>query len=420
MRRAKRVIVITHGQGQYGHDTALGIIQFSAHVGHWDTLLELAGGNIACIRSAQRGIREWKADAIVGELLHKPLMDEIRRSGIHAVNVSIQSLTDMPTVCCDHSEIGRLAVRHFIERHYRSFAFCGRPKCEYSRLQEQAYREALAHAGFGCAGYPHSKSKARNWLEEYSEIQSWVRRLPRPVAVLACDDIRGRDVLLACERLDIRVPDDLAVLGSVNDTLLCSTCQPPLASVAIPAVEIGYRAAQLAQRLMMGGKPPTQPILVEPSGIVQRRSSDSLAVDDADVVAAANFIRDNCSKPFVVRDLLNVVPVSRRSLERKFRKVLGRTPQAEILRCRLQQAESLLTQTDMKVSSIGRAAGFSGYLQFIRCFRRKSGATPTEYRSRFHRSDFGSIPALTAPGIVKSRKGVAVDALAMATMKAAH
>jgi LacI family transcriptional regulator len=187
----------------------------------------------------------------------------------------------------------------------------------------------------------------------------------------------------ACRRVGLRVPEDVAIVGVDNDELRCEFTNPPLSSVAIPTERIGYEAAALLDRLMDGGQPPAAPVLVQPQGVVVRRSTDMLAVDDDQVARAFRFIRQHSGEPFAVRDILREVGAERRDLDARFRKALNRSLEEEILRSRLQQAERILSETDLELTQVARASGFGTLARLREALRRQTGLGPTEYRGKF-------------------------------------
>lgn len=179
-----------------------------------------------------------------------------------------------------------------------------------------------------------------------------------------------------------RVPDDVAVIGGYNDDLMSEIATPPLSYVDHFPEHIGYRVAELLARLMKGRKPPRSAILLPPAGVSVRQSTDTLAIDDVDVVDALKFVRDHAHEPITVEDVLDAAPVSRRVLEQRFVKYIGRSPAAEIRRAHLDRAKSLLTRTDLAIPRVAAASGFNHPEVMTRVFRRELGTTPTAYRRR--------------------------------------
>jgi LacI family transcriptional regulator len=213
------------------------------------------------------------------------------------------------------------------------------------------------------------------------EIGQWLLALPRPVGVMACYDIRARHVLDACRRVGLAVPDQVAVIGVDNDEFLCDLSDPPLSSVAPDTRRTGYEAAALLDRLMSGRERRRgQAIFVEPLGVVARRSTDVLALGDADVSAAVRFIREHACDGIAVKDLLAEVPLSRRVLEDRFRKLLGRTPHDEIARVRFERVRQLLRETRLPLAEIARRSGFRNAEYLATAFRRQLGTSPNAYR----------------------------------------
>ncbi len=197
---------------------------------------------------------------------------------------------------------------------------------------------------------------------------------------MTCNDLRGFHVLGACHRCGLRVPDEVAVVGVDDDALLCELCDPPLSSIIPNAEQIGYEAAALLDRLMAGGEADVAVRLVPPLGVTTRLSTDVLAIDDEHFAAAVRYIRAHACHGITVDDVLGRLPLSRSTLERRFRKYLGRSPQAEIRAVQLGRAKQLLVETDHPMHRIAELVGFEHAEYFIFAFRRAFGRTPGAYR----------------------------------------
>ncbi|HEY1108871.1 MAG TPA: substrate-binding domain-containing protein, partial [Opitutaceae bacterium] len=211
-------------------------------------------------------------------------------------------------------------------------------------------------------------------------LRAWVDALPKPVGIMAAYDIRGQQVLDACRSASLAVPSDVAVIGVDNDALLCDLASPPLTSVIPNAHRAGYEAAALLEKLMAGRKVPATAHLIPPLGVAARQSTDVLAVDDRDVARAVQFIREHACEGINVSDLLRTVPLSRRVLEQRFQKLLGRTPREEILHVRLARVRQLLGETDLPLYLIAERTGFEHVEYLSVVFKRETGQTPSEYR----------------------------------------
>ena len=183
-------------------------------------------------------------------------------------------------------------------------------------------------------------------------------------------------------KLGLSVPEQVDVLGADDDTLLCESCNPPLSGVALTSEQIGFEAAALLDRMLHGQKPPLKPRLIAPDRITVRQSTDTLAIDDEDIARAIAFIRMNASSPIQASDVLRAVHVSRRSLDRRFQQVLGRTPAEEIRRVHLERAKHLLADTDMPVPNVAAASGYGSREYLARAFKQQTGLSPSQYRNR--------------------------------------
>jgi LacI family transcriptional regulator len=189
----------------------------------------------------------------------------------------------------------------------------------------------------------------------------------------------------ACQLADLRVPDDVAIVGVDDDDLLCELGRPSLSSVALPSEQIGAEAAALLERLLHGKPPPPGPILLPPREVVVRQSSDILAITDPDVAAAVRFIRNHGSRTIQVADVLEAVPVSRRGLEWWFRRIIRRGIWEEIRRVHLERGKTLLAGSELPMAEVARRAGFTDARQLSVVFRQETGLTPTAYRRQFRR-----------------------------------
>ena len=242
----------------------------------------------------------------------------------------------------------------------------------------------LPGAGRARKGSRRRSSEAVSWEQQGQDDQAalvrWLQQLPTPVAVMACNSIRGQEVLSACRRLGRAVPEQVAVMGVDSDEIICELSDPPLSSVVLNAVRTGYEAAAWLDRLMAGEAAPDSPVLIAPTGVAPRRSTDIVAVDDPHVAAALRYIRDHACEDIALQDVLQSVHLSRASLHRHFNAALGRSPKAEILRVRLERAKQLLAETELPLYEIASRTGFRNPEHFSYLFKSKSGQTPGQFR----------------------------------------
>jgi LacI family transcriptional regulator len=314
----------------------------------------------------------------------------IQRLKVPAVFLrQIKPTRKIACILTDNSAASQLGFEHLKERGFRRFAYCGFNGADYSDERRNAFVRLVTQAGFPCEVYdPFQESSKRNTAQSEAlgfkdsrQVASWIKSLPKPVGVLACNDMRGQQVLDASRSAGVSVPEEIAVIGVDNDQVICDFSAPPLSSVIPNTERIGYEAAELLTQMMAGKKPPKQTLFIQPSGIATRRSTDVLAMEDQQIARAARFIREHACEGIDVSDILRAVPMSRSTLDRRFINILGRSPKEEILRVRLNRAKQLLTETDIPLSLIAEKIGLLYTEYFSRVFKKRFGVTPSEFRS---------------------------------------
>jgi LacI family transcriptional regulator len=334
-------------------------------------------------------LHDWEGDGVIARIENRRIARAVRRLDLPTVDLR-GLLTDLgvPLIATDDEAVARLAVAHFLERGFRHFAFCGFLGADYSDKRCECFSRLVQEAGFTCLVYqsprqPHSAGtearEQRGWMTE-AEVIRWMRKLPKPVGLMACNDIRAQQVLTTCRAIGVAVPDEVAVLGVDNDEVLCDLSDPPLSSVVPDTRRIGYEAAALLDQMMSGERPPAEPETVAPLGVVIRRSTDVLAIDDREISSAVRFIREHACEGITVEDVLTGLALSRSVFERRFSKIFGRTPKAEILRTQLDRVKRLLAETDLPLKQVASRAGFRYPEYMSAAFKERTGQTPGEYR----------------------------------------
>jgi len=292
---------------------------------------------------------------------------------------------DLPisTVSTNNRRIAVLAANHLLERNLRSFAYCGMPGRTidpWNRQRREAFVAHLREAGWNSSIYTGRHSASHSWEQLQEKLAIWLDRLPKPLGLMAANDARARHVLEACRRLQLRVPEDVAVIGVDNDELICNLAHPPLTSIVQGTEKIGHTAATLLDRLMSRRKRKTSHLLVDPVGIITRESTDLVATEDIVVSTALAFIRRHAADSIQVVDVARAAEVSRSTLDARFRRVVGRTVHEEIQRCQLNAAQQLLTTTNLSVEEVAQRSGFSSAQYMNAVFHRTLGQTPGGYR----------------------------------------
>ena len=220
-------------------------------------------------------------------------------------------------------------------------------------------------------------------LTESPRLIQWLLSLPKPCGVFGASDMSAFRVIDACRTAGITVPEQVAVLGVDNDSVICRVSSPQLSSIDINATRTGYDAAHILDQLMAGEVPGESGRVVQPRGIVARQSTDTLAIRDAEMAEVAQFIRENACRGLTVQQLASHLNMSLRDIQRKFPQQVGRKVKQEILRVQMLRAKQLLADTGLPITKISRASGFTSWKYFSKAFCRVVGLSPREYRSLY-------------------------------------
>ncbi len=329
-----------------------------------------------------RRLTRCRYDGLITSLNERADLRGVRTRTVPVVAVT-QGLhaKGIPCVTSDDAAIGRTGARHFLDRGFRHFAFYGSQRFSWSLDRERAFCDAVGQAGLPVAvrRVPHERTLDK----EQPGLSRWLGKLPRPLAVMACDDLMGRHVLAACGELNFSVPADVAVLGVDNDDLMCELADPPLSSIVQDCDRIGFEAAALLDQMMAGKVRQVRHLKIPPLSIVTRRSTDVLAIEDREVAAALQLIHAHVGQSLNVKQLLAKMPMSRRTLERRFQAALGRKPAEEIRRIRLERAMHLLRTSSLSIRQVAAQAGFLDARGMDVVFRRDVRMSPSAYRRQF-------------------------------------
>lgn len=377
-RPRRKVALLVETSNGYARGLLKGIIAYIREHEHWSVYLGEHGRG----DDPPKWLSNWRGDGVIARIENDRIARVVMKAGLPAVDVSAaRKLSKLPWVETDDRAIAYAAARHLLDRNFRRLAFCGDDRFNWSRWRCEHFQKAAAEAGATCSVYKPSPRALADWDTMENEIGQWLLSLARPVGVMACYDIRARHVLDACRRVGLEVPDQVAVVGVDNDEFLCDLTDPPLSSVAPDSVRTGYEAAALLDRLMAGKeKRQGQAIFVEPLGVISRRSTDVLALGDVEIASAVRFIREHACEGIAVKELLSAIPLSRRVLEDRFRKLLGRTPHDEIVRVRFERVRQLLRESALPLSAIATRSGFRNAEYLTTAFRREFGVSPNAYR----------------------------------------
>ncbi len=370
--RQKRVLLAL---AYYEHRMHLGAVRY-AREANW--ILDTRMAHYGAVPD------DWQGDGILTVALpNRPDLSRYLRKAqlpIVALTADVKRLA-AARVILDNDRMGRLAAEHFLERGFRHLAFF---KCtDYTdvRGREAGFAAAVEAAGLSYTRLDWHAAEQKNprrpmlpWLVRQ------LQKLPKPLGLMAQSDHRAYSVVNACETAGLAIPEQVAVVGVDNDEYTCEFAPVPLTSVDSNRAELAYRGAELLDRLMHGRPAPAEPIVIPPVGLVVRRSSDILAIEDPDVAKALSLIWQHYSERMGVDDVVRATAMSRCMLYQAFKQYVGRTIREELERKRIEHARRLLLNSSDKVNRIARECGFASGEQFCRAFARVTGSTPSAFR----------------------------------------
>lgn len=340
------------------------------------------------ISEVRRWLATWQGEGVIARVQTAAIAEALTGRDLPVVNVTgTTPIAGWPRVDTDNQAVCQLAVAHLADCGYPHFAYCGMPQYEWSGWRKELFLRELARHGQQAEAFdlPSLTADVTPSLSDRRKLEEWVAGLPKPVGILAANDHCGRIVLEACDAAGLAVPNQIGVIGVDNDELVCELCQPPLSSVEANCERIGYVAAETLDQMLHGQTIQALEMLIKPTTLIARRSTDLAAVREPIVGEALRFIRAYGCEEIGVVEVTEHVGVSRRYLEQSFRRTIGRSIHTEILRVRLEKAQRLLGETDLKLQTIAERCGFKRAAYLSAVFQDKLGLRPGDYRRRIQK-----------------------------------
>jgi LacI family transcriptional regulator len=388
-RRAKSLphvaLTIETSKG-YGRELLAGVSKYVRLHGPWSLYLAERGQD----DPDPAWLSSWDGDGIITRSLDMKLCRAARDRGIAVVSLRhLLANPEFPTLFPDQHVIAVRVAEHFFERGLRNFAYVGVSGDRgWERLRRESFIRVIQQHGFSNITIrPTLAEPDLDWEAQEERIVEWLRSLIPPVGIMVSHDTQGIQLLDACRRAGIRVPNDVAVVSVDNDTVLCELAATPLSSLDQNVQQLGFEAAATLGRMMSGEKVSRKNYFIEPGQVISRQSSDVIAIRDERIVKALRFVKEKACSGIGVDDVARAAGMSRRDLEKKFAREIGRTPLEEIQEIRLRRVRELLLETDYVLSRIAENAGFQYTEYLVRFFKKRTGVTPGQYRRmmRFHR-----------------------------------
>ena len=309
MKRRPQVALLIEASSSYARGVLRGIHSYLREHDPW--LIYLLEAEFPRLFN-----ENWKGDGILVHIQSRQMFQSIRRTGLPVVCVGgLKEVGSAPNINADDALVAKLAVDHLLERGFKHFGFYGDNRFSWSVRRKESFAELTSKAGYPCNIWLGAGVNRRDefyWEQEDEQLSDWIRQLPKPAGVMTCADFHAWRLLEICRRLNVAVPDDVAVIGVDNDELLCDLATPPLSSVRLDTRRIGYEAAKMLDR-WMAGKPPRMSVRIPPLEVAARQSTDVLAVSDGEISHAVRFIRDHACEGIKVGNILRCATIAQRA-----------------------------------------------------------------------------------------------------------
>ena len=328
-------------------------------------------------------IKEWRPDAIVAKWDYEGI-DLFRDLNVPVIFQNYRERSEhFSNLTGDYVGTGRLAAKYFINKKYRNFAFYGNRGVIWSKERAEGYRQEIQKV-YGNYYYYESDSLDENqWNNNHVKLEEWLLSLPKPIALFACDDSFALQVSEMCKINNIHIPDDISLLGVDNDELICNLSDPPISSIVLEMEKGGYEVGRLIHQLINKEKEAPFNIVINPARIEERGSTNKYNILDKYILKIIWHIEANFKSDILIRDLINLVPLSRRNLEIKFKNEVGTSIYQFILNCKVEHFAYLLLTTDRSMFDLALESGFNDGKNLSRIFKKFKGVSPMEYRQKY-------------------------------------
>lgn len=380
-----RLLFITDFTESFAYALLRGIIRYSSQTEQWVVCrMPPAYKKRLGMKGVVKWAKNWGADVVIGQFEKNDKVSLFQKYGIVVLAQDYKTkFTTIPNITADYIKTGRMAADLYLHKGFRNFAFFGYKGVCWSEERCEGFRGRIEEAGFGDHFYLYDKQVIDNlWYYEAEELRNWLISLPKPIAVMACDDNQGNALIEACKAAGVKIPSELSLIGVDNDEVICTMSDPTLSSIQVDIELGGFETARMASRMLKDPDFKGTDIVLQPKKIVHRVSTSAYATDDKEVLAALQYIRQNLNKKLSVNDILREVPLSRRLLEVRFKKVIGQSIYKYITQQRIGRFSEMLLDSNDPIQDIAFKLGEDDAKGICRRFKELMGCTPSEWRKR--------------------------------------
>ena len=380
-----KILLLTDFSSGYSRSLLENVVRYAREVGPWafyrmPLYFRERYGDEGVVEWAKK----WGADAIIAQF------SDIDLSVLNQLNIPIivqnykERSSGISNLTGDYFGTGVIAANFFLHKGYKSFAYYGLTDTVWGRERGEGFKKIVSNKGYEVYEFNNRKRvPSEKWCFDVEQVSRWLLSLPKPIALFACDDYYALQITEVCKMYDISIPEEIAVLGVDNDKLLCNISDPQLSSIELDIENGGYEAGKLLHQFIEKKIIAPVDIIIKPVRIVPRASTERFAVSDRHIEQLLQYIDNNYQNPLSVDELTQIVPFSRRVLEKKFKRETGTSVYQYLLDLRIEKFADLLITTDLPLIEAATRSGFTDYKNISRIFTKAKEMTPLQYRKRF-------------------------------------
>jgi LacI family transcriptional regulator len=379
-----KILVLIDYSTEFSRRFLSGLIRYSNEKGPWDFYrLPAYYKTLFGEKGILERIKEWEIDAVLAQWEYEEVgfLEKLN------IPVFLQSYRkedgNFSKISGDYRGTGIMAAQFFAKRRFKNFAFYGNKGFLWSKERAEGYRQEVERCGGNYYYFESEVLHGVQWSRNHVDLDSWLQSLPKPVGLLACDDNFALQISEMCKINNIDIPNELSLMGIDNDELICSLSHPSISSIITNDEQGGYDTGKMLYHLIVNKKNIPFNINIDVIRIELRKSTERYNIADNYVVKAVDYIEKNIATSLSIHKLTEVIPLSRRGLEIKFREAMGVSLYQFILDKKMDYVSDLLLNTNKNLLDIAIEAGFNDARNVYRIFKRNKGYTPIEFRKRF-------------------------------------
>lgn len=380
-----RLLFITDFTEQFAYRFLRGILDYSRRTEPWVVCkMPPAFKRQLGLEGVVSWAKTWKADVVIAQFDPEDDVTIFKKNGIIALAQDyVSKFSQIPNITGEYDKTGRMAAEHFLKKKFENFGFFGYNGVCWSDERYEGFRKAIIEAGYGENLHLYDRQNIDNmWYYDQSCLHEWLISLPKPIAIMACDDNQGNMLIQACHVCGFKIPFDVAIIGVDNDEILCSMSEPAMSTINVDIERGGYDTAAMVDRMVNDPSYEGEDVTLQTLKVVERVSSSLFASNDPSVLKALRYILANIDHRISVTDILEQVPMSRRLLEQRFKQMTGVTIYNYISVHRIERFAQLLLSSNDSVSDIAARMDEFDTKSISRRFKAIKGCTPIEYRKK--------------------------------------